>query len=89
MRTVYLSNQSKKFLSTCDENLRSRIEDLFETLAEDPLPIHDFDIAKVKGLKKAYRIRLGAIRIIIELNLRENEIFILKIDKRSKAYRDL
>jgi len=56
---------------------------------EDPLPLHNYDIAKIKGLEKTYRIRLGAIRIIIELIPKTNEIFILKIDKRAKIYRDL
>ncbi len=89
MYSIYLSKQAKKFLSTCDEILRRRIEDLLEILVEDPLPIHDYDIAKVKGLKKGYRIRLGTLRVIIELNLAKSEILILKIDKRSRAYRDL
>lgn len=53
-----------------------------------PLPVNDYDIAKIKGLKKGYRIRLGTIRTIIELNPKENEIFILKIDQRAKIYRD-
>ncbi len=89
MYSIYLSNQAKKFLSTCDATVRKRIEELFEVLIENPLPLHDYDIVKVKGLKKGYRIRLGTIRIIIELNLGENEINVLKIDKRAKVYRDL
>ena len=89
MYSIYLSNQAKKFLSTCDNHLQERLDELFEILMEDPLPLHNYDIVKIKGLKKCYRIRLGSIRIIIELNPKMNEIYILKIDKRAKIYRDL
>lgn len=88
MYSIFLSNQAKKFLSTCDSTLRERLEELFQILINDPLPVNNYDIAKIKGLKKGYRIRLGTIRTIIELNPKENEILILKIDKRAKVYRD-
>ena len=44
---------------------------------EDPLPLHDYDIDKIKRQKKSYRIRLGSIRVIVELNPKLNEINIL------------
>ena len=89
MYSIYLSNQAKKFLSTCDDKIRRLLDELFDVLSEDPLPLHDYDIAKIKGLKKTYRIRLGAIRVIIELIPKTNDVYILKIDKRPKIYRNL
>jgi len=89
MYALFLSAQAQKFLETCEPQIKQQIEELFGILIEDPLPIPRYDIAKIRGLKKGYRVRLGTIRVIIELNPRAREIFILKIDKRSKAYRDL
>ena len=89
MYSIYLSNQAKKFLSTCDDKIRMHLDELFDVLIEDPLPLHNYDIAKIKGLEKTYRIRLGTIRVIIELIPKTNDIHILKIDKRSKIYRNI
>lgn len=88
MYSIFLSNQAKKFLSTCDSTLRERLEELFEILINDPLPVNNYDITKIKELKKGYGIRLGTTRTIIELNPKKKEIFILKIDQRATVYRD-
>ena len=89
MYSVFLSAQAQKFLGTCENRLKRQLDELFSVLTEDPLPIPRYDIAKIRGLKKGYRIRLGTIRVIIELNPRVSEVYILKIDKRGKVYRDL
>ena len=89
MYSIFLSVQANKFLTTCENRLKQQIEELFDVIIEDPLPIPQYDIAKIHGLKKGYRIRLGNIRVIIEINPRAREIYILKIDKRDKVYRDL
>ena len=57
MYSIYLSNQAKKYLSTCDDSLRRRLNELFEILTEDPLPLQNYDISKIKGLKKSLLIR--------------------------------
>jgi len=54
MYSIFLSNQAKKFHTTCADRLQRRLNELFETLIEDPLPLHKYDIAKIKGLKKSY-----------------------------------
>ena len=46
MYSIFLSKQAKKFLSTCDDSLRRHLDELFGMLMEDPLPLHNYDIAK-------------------------------------------
>jgi mRNA interferase RelE/StbE len=86
---IYLSNQVKKFLENCDSSLRHRLEELFKVLQENPLLSDIYDIGKVKGLKKSYRVRLGSYRVIIQLFPTNKEIYILKIDKRGSVYKNI
>ena len=58
MYSLYLSAQAQKFLEICENRMKKQIDELFEVLIEDPLPISQYDIAKIRGLKKGYRIRL-------------------------------
>lgn len=46
-----------------------------------------YDIAKLKGRKSYYRIRVGDLRIIFNVFEEEKEIYIEKIDYRSKIYK--
>ena len=41
----------------------------------------------MKGLEYAYRIRVGSWRILYNVNFGSNEIFIVAILPRKKAYR--
>lgn len=89
MNSIYLSRQAEKFLLSCNKDLKNKIQELFEVLINNPFPVDVYDLEKIKGMKKAYRIRLNKVRILIELHLYEEEIVILKIDKRSKVYRKI
>ena len=45
------------------------------------------DLAKLKGRKGYYRIRIGDLRVIFRVFEKEKEIYIEKIDHRGKIYK--
>ncbi len=66
---------------------REKIVELFKTLKNNPIPYKKFDIVKLKGYKQTYRIRLGKIRIIYQIDWIERRIIVLVVAKRSKSYK--
>ena len=47
------------------------------------------DIEKIKGLEKAFRIRIGKYRIIFKVDKTEKTIYITHAEARKKAYTKL
>ncbi len=86
---LYISRKAEKFLNSCDSDLRDVFERAFTILVENPLPIKEYDIRKIKGQEKVFRIRIGSYRIIYGVYKRDQEILILKVDKRGTVYRNL
>ena len=76
------SNQAKKFLKNCDKILIERILNKIESLKSDPFPK---DVKRIES-KNLFRIRLGKIRILYEVDHQNSLLGIVKIDKRERAY---
>lgn len=85
MYRVDLSNKAKKGYKTY-RLYQKQIDDLLETLETNPYPFHNFDLAKLKGLEKAYRIRIGKMRIKYAVLENENIILVYYIGPREAAY---
>jgi mRNA interferase RelE/StbE len=62
--TVTLSNKASRKIKKIPQHYLARIKELLITLRENPIPTTIFDVAKIKGVKDAFRIRIGDIRII-------------------------
>jgi mRNA interferase RelE/StbE len=80
-----LSEQASRFLNKCETILAKRIIKKI-----DELKVNQFNVSykKLSSLgKEFYRIRVGDYRIIYKLDIQNNEIFVEKIDKRSKIYK--
>ena len=65
---------------------KERIEEVILTLKNDPIPFRKFDIAKLKGYENIYRIRIGDLRIVYEVDWNEKRILIHFIGPRERAY---
>lgn len=78
---IFLSKKAKDFLDRLDFETRTRIREKLIKLSENPFSI---PYKKIKGRENTYRIRVGKYRIIY--TLKGKEIWILKIDKRERAY---
>ena len=66
---------------------RSRIERLvFDQIPASENIFHDFDIPKMKGYDKYYRIRTGHYRIGCKI-LSDSEIIFFRVKSREEIYR--
>jgi len=65
--------------------LRKRILGRIDRLRTNPI---GHDAKRVRGYdEKLYRVRVGQYRILYEVDSRRRLLGIVKIDKRSRAYR--
>ncbi len=69
-----------------DKPTLRRVRDTIDHLATDPLPWRTHDLAKLEGRKNTYRIRLGDLRIIYQLQERDT-LLIMRVAPRGKAYK--
>jgi len=84
MFEIKFSNQAKKFLSRCEDELFNRIKKKVNALKINPLPS---DAKRLKGYERpTFRIRVGKHRVLYEIRQIENWIVVVKIDKREKVY---
>jgi len=84
MYEILLTKQAAKYLRSLDEGYRNKIKEILEILQINPF---SWPYKKIRGETNLFRIRLGAYRILYEINRLEGKIIILKIDHRSKVYK--
>ncbi|NHV06789.1 MAG: type II toxin-antitoxin system RelE/ParE family toxin [Thaumarchaeota archaeon] len=74
-------------MKTLSKERKNKIKEVLLTLSNDPLPFRRLDVAKLKGYENTYRIRIGNLRIVYEVNWIERKITIHFIGPRSEAYK--
>jgi mRNA interferase RelE/StbE len=74
-----------KSLRELDRQTRTRVGEAIDALAEEPRPRGS---KKIRG-ETAYRIRVGDLRILYDINDEVLIIMVLRIANRREAYRDL
>jgi mRNA interferase RelE/StbE len=63
------------------------IGNLLRVLKTDPIPYHNFDVAKLAGRSDDYRVRVGNIRVIYTIDWKEKTITISRLEFRGRAYK--
>jgi mRNA-degrading endonuclease RelE of RelBE toxin-antitoxin system len=84
---VLLSKQAYKFINELNKRQARRVTKDLGDLRNYPFFDVPHDIAKIKGRDGYYRIRIGDIRIILRIFDEGKEIYIEKIDYRSRVYK--
>lgn len=87
MFKVEAKKRTLKILKKLSEERKNRIKEVITTLRNDPVPFKKFDVVKLRGYKNAYRIRVGDLRIIYQVNWNGKRILIHFIGTREKAYK--
>lgn len=82
--SIYFNRGIKKFLEKLDKSQKERIRTRLLSLSNDPFI---GDVKKVEGRENVYRVRIGDYRVLYILDRKEKEIYVVKIDKRSRVYR--
>ena len=84
MYSAFFHRDAQKFLSKQNNETAKGIYDKIEALAKDPF-CKGLDIQKLGS--KWYRIRIGKIRAIYEVDKEQARIEVLKIDYRGGIYK--
>ncbi len=84
---VNIKKKALKFVSKLDKKDKERLRKALLLLKEDPIPIKLLDVAKIKGEKNTYRIRVGKIRVLYEVLWNDKVILIKRVDFRKTAYK--
>ncbi len=82
------SNRAEKFLKKCEPKLLGRLKALFACLSIEHVPFKEYDVAKLAGSDRMYRIRLSSYRIVYQVNPEEKAIRVMKIERRSDSTYD-
>ena len=83
--SILLGPQPDKFIKKLDNQTKDRIKGKLLKLQEDPFPS---EVERMEGYKgeKIFRVRVGDYRILYFVRYESNQIFVAKIDKRSRVY---
>jgi len=87
MFKIKAKKNTLKFLRKLSKGKRSKVKEVIAVLKSDPIPFRRLDVVKLRGHENIYRIRIGNLRIIYEVNWEDRIIVIHFIGSRKKAYR--
>ncbi|HJH29626.1 MAG TPA: type II toxin-antitoxin system RelE/ParE family toxin [Methanosarcinaceae archaeon] len=82
--SIYFKKGTKKFLDRLDKIQKKRIKERLLILSDNPFPEN---VKTVVGMENVLRLRIGDFRLLYILDRNEKEIYVVKIDKRSRVYR--
>ena len=68
-------------------SVKARIREVLLTIKNDPVPYKRFDVVKLKGYRNVYRIRIGSIRIVYEVDWEGRRIILHYVGSRKGAYK--
>ena len=78
-----------KVTSNLDSKRKEKLKDIVATLKDNPVPVRIYDVAKLKGYDSIYRIRIGSLRLVYEINWPDKKITIHKIEERESVYENM
>jgi mRNA interferase RelE/StbE len=82
MYKLTISPKAEKHFSRLPKNLQEKIAKKLMQLEEDPFK-EGMDIKKLAGTEKSYRLRVGELRIIYQMETKLEDIFVVDIDFRT------
>lgn len=88
MFDVRFSRKAQRFVYTCEYKLRNRLRTLFEEFKENPIPVQEQHVIKVKGHKDTYRVRLSSYRVVYVIYWDTKIVRVLKIERRNDSTYD-
>ena len=83
---IVFKKSAQKDLAKLERNVRQRIADAIETLADNPYPVGSLKLA---GFEDYRRIRVGSFRVVYQVIDNELIIFIIRIADRKDVYKRL
>lgn len=87
MYEIRLSHRARRYYERVSANSARRLNQCFEALVKDPLG--GGDIKLVKGMRGMYRFRVGNLRVIYEVDVKQRIVRVNAILPRGEAYKRL
>lgn len=88
MFKLFFTGISKKALKNLDKKIKKRVDKALLDLETYPLPVNEYDIKRVSGRISTWRIRISKYRIVYEIDWKNSEVNVLKIEKKDdETYR--
>lgn len=81
MYQVTIRSQAEKHFSRLPKNLQEKLAKKLKQLEEDPFQA-GLNIKKLSGTQKSYRLRVGELRVIYQLDSSIQKISVEDIDLR-------
>ena len=82
MYKLTISSKAEKHFSRLPKNLQEKIAKKLKQLKEGPFQ-GGLDIKKLSGTDKSYRLRVGELRIIYQMDSKLKDICVVDIDFRT------
>lgn len=87
----FIIKSSKKIgkqIKKLDVKIKRKLAELFLELKTNPVPVDSYDVAKVSGFPNRYRVRIGRVRVIYDVEWKGKIIELFKIDrKKDRTYK--
>ena len=68
---------------------REEVRRLISMLESDPIPHRSYDVVKLEGVRDAFRVRIGGMRLVYVVDWVSSIITITRIEARGRAYKGL
>lgn len=82
---IVVHPRAEKFFKKLQVKELKRIVQKVKLLKKDPFD-NTLNIAKMSGLQSTYRLRIGKVRIVYEVDLDNNIIYIVTAEFRGAVY---
>jgi mRNA interferase RelE/StbE len=83
---VVVKGKAESEVKKLPENYQRRALELFHDLASDPVPRTGYDIVRMEGRVDVFRIRIGNIRIVYQVDWSRKLVIILRVAARGHVY---
>jgi mRNA interferase RelE/StbE len=87
MYSLIIHKKAAKFLKSRNSSTKRIIVKKLELLKENPYSHPLLDIKKLKGVENVFRLRIGTIRIIYQVEEQELLILVISADGRGDVYK--
>ncbi|MCF7971768.1 MAG: type II toxin-antitoxin system RelE/ParE family toxin [Methylococcaceae bacterium] len=84
---LLLHKNVSKFLKKCPGKQKQALKEKLDQLKQNPLN-NTLDIKALQGYNNLYRLRVGQVRLIYQIENDELIIFIIKAGNRGDIYKD-
>lgn len=87
MFTLRVKRRQLKIIEKLPAANRTQIKDALKVLKIDPVPVKVFDVRKLEGYKRVYKIIVGGYRLVYSVDWDEKVITVHFVGSRKKAYK--